>query len=111
MSPFYVEMVSILERTFNFAHTGSSKVLIRSLMDGLWISQGIITDGYPAFHPRLAGVLTLNGYQPALDTIQSIWPRHRLGDPMEASKCAQIYSYGTEQWGVSVDSASISFVV
>lgn len=101
VSPFYVEMVAVLERTLNFMHTGSTKVLMRSLMDGLWLSQGIVVDGFPAFHPRLAGLLSLESPQSPLDVIQSVWPRHSLGEPMEASKCAQIFSYGQRQWEVS----------
>lgn len=106
ISPFYVEIISALERVYNFVHTGNSKVLIRSVMDALWFSQGIKIDGFPAFHPELRALLNIDTDLPHHETpllgLQRIWPAKPDGSPAEASKCGQMHTYGKVHWDVSI---------
>ena len=50
ISPHDVELMSMLERTLNYAHTGSGRVLTRTLMDRSFLSLGIINDGFPVIN-------------------------------------------------------------
>ena len=43
----WVELTAALERPLNYAHTGSTKVLTRALMDPLWLGPSLIHDGLP----------------------------------------------------------------
>ncbi|KAI6038204.1 hypothetical protein EDC04DRAFT_2896712 [Pisolithus marmoratus] len=43
-----VEVMLMLERTLNFAHTGNAAVLSTRLMDRAWLSLRLLSDGFPA---------------------------------------------------------------
>ena len=51
--PVYVELISVAERCLNFAHTGAAKVLNRNLMWHMWVTRGILDNGFPSFWPGL----------------------------------------------------------
>lgn len=100
IDPHIIETVSILERTLNYAHTGSAKVLTRGLMDVSWLSLGVIFDGLPtlsnnfASHPALvSGSLTL---------LTESWPVYiSNGRPLISSRRVQLYNYGEQHYEVS----------
>ena len=50
IAPHDVEFMSMLERTLNYAHTGSGRVLTRTLMDRVFLSLGIVNDGFPVIN-------------------------------------------------------------
>ena len=47
--PVYVELISVAERCLNFAHTGAAKVLNRNLMWHMWVTRGILDNGFPRY--------------------------------------------------------------
>jgi hypothetical protein len=101
VSPFMIELVSSLERSFNFAHTGNSKVLSRSLMDPLWLSLGITNDGHPALDRTLDEITFATMPFTAARLLAGIWPVHpRTFEPFYASKRAQTLTYGDYHWKV-----------
>lgn len=103
VSPYIVEFTSMLERCYNYGHTGSAKVIIRRLMDTFWLSLGIKHDGFPClspiFRPLLLGT-TLSGLEKRLG---SSWPSEvATKEPLFASSKAQIFAYGKTHWIVSI---------
>lgn len=43
----WVELTAALECALNYAHTGSTKILTRALMDPLWLGPSLIHNGLP----------------------------------------------------------------
>ncbi|KAI5993850.1 hypothetical protein EDC04DRAFT_2910694 [Pisolithus marmoratus] len=74
-----VEVMSMLERTLNFAHTGNAAVLSTRLMDRAWLSLGLLSDGFPA----LSDTFIAHG---ALSMGQTLCGRKRL--PKRKRLCA-----------------------
>lgn len=52
-SPFLVEFTGALERALAFATTGSGRVLHKGVMDGTYLSKGILATGFPAVNRYL----------------------------------------------------------
>jgi len=101
VSPFLIELASSLERCFNFAHTGNSKVISKSLMDPLWLSLGITNDGHPALDPTLGEITFTTMPFTAARILAGIWPVHPTTfEPFYASKRAQTLTYGEYHWKV-----------
>ena len=48
--PFRLELLASLERVLCFCHTGNAAVFATSLMNGLGLSKGAISDGFPMLH-------------------------------------------------------------
>lgn len=97
--PVYVELTAVLERTLAFAHTGNMRMLTRSLMDRLWLSKGLVDQGFPA----LSDILHLAGSY-GNDPVITVdkWPRHpRTGIPLVASERAQALTFGVPHFNVS----------
>ncbi|KAI6038227.1 hypothetical protein EDC04DRAFT_2604217 [Pisolithus marmoratus] len=88
-----VEVMSMLERTLNFTHTGNAAVLSTRLMDRAWLSLGLLSDGFPALldtfiaHGALSmGQVTVRRHE---------WPvEAETRRPMMSSKQAQQLTYG-----------------
>ncbi|KAF8119387.1 hypothetical protein EV363DRAFT_1199073, partial [Boletus edulis] len=53
VDPYHIEFMSMLERTLNYAHTGSGKVLCSKLMLPHFLALGILHDGMPCLNKRL----------------------------------------------------------
>ncbi|KAH9845958.1 hypothetical protein C2E23DRAFT_716408, partial [Lenzites betulinus] len=93
-NPVDLEMIAILERLINFAHTGAMKVLATGVMDKLWPSRAVVDHGFPCFSPALF----LGGDTGLLPSVSlNDWPRHLItGYPLVASKRALEITYGSD---------------
>jgi hypothetical protein len=103
VSPYVIELVSALERAYNFGHTGSSKALSRQLMNNLWISLGITNDGFPCLHPGLKDLTdpSLSSLIPMTTALERIWGSHpNTNKPLFASQRAQVLTYDQNHWNV-----------
>ena len=69
-SPIYVEMVAIVERLLNFAHTGNPKVIPSTLMGILTISRALLEHGFPWISKKL--MIYDTNYKPRVE-VQN-WP-------------------------------------
>ncbi|KAF7973291.1 hypothetical protein HWV62_15669 [Athelia sp. TMB] len=98
VSPYLVELASVLERTFAFAHTGNVRVIASKLMNSLLVGYCLIEHGTPLFHK------CLNMGSTATDRVHippELWPCSRATkQPFVGSKRSQIFNYGVEHWEV-----------
>ncbi|KAI0261457.1 hypothetical protein BC834DRAFT_972719 [Gloeopeniophorella convolvens] len=85
---FYdIELLSMLERTLNFCHTGSPKVLTKTSMNHFWLSLGIATTGFPSLNPTVPTDLHKMNYRD--------WPLDsRTRMPLTASSRSISFTYG-----------------
>lgn len=90
-SALNLELTAALERSLNFAHTGNTRVLIKSVMEPLWMSLGILTDGFPALNPDMVH-LESDGTV----IVSSInWPRRSSDNtPISVASRAIEFSFG-----------------
>jgi hypothetical protein len=99
VSPFLTEFMAIIERSYNFAHTGSAKVVVRKLMDQTWLSLGLKHDSFPALSPTFARMLTPDANMSA--HLARIWPLDsKTGEPMTTSGRSHKLNFGLESWEV-----------
>ncbi|KAI6020606.1 hypothetical protein EDC04DRAFT_2939600, partial [Pisolithus marmoratus] len=97
IDPCTIEVTSMLECTLNYAHTGNAAVLCKRLMDRMWLSLGLLNDGFPALsdtfiaHGALGmGMITIH---------HDSWPVEAgTRRPLTSSKRAQQLSYGHAQY-------------
>lgn len=100
VSPYIVELSSVLERALNVAHTGNVRVIATSLMNPMWIGRSLVDHGTPTFDDRLVMGHT------ALDPVHIPdvkWPRNETSRlPLSASKRSQVLNYGPQHWEVRI---------
>ena len=91
----------MLERALNYAHTGSARVLTRSLMDRAWLSLSVVSDGLPCISNSFIQAGSLSS---GLVTIRrEKWPVHPVTRiPLTASQRSQEMTYGKPHYSVSV---------
>jgi hypothetical protein len=95
---YAIEITSVIERTINFAHTGSTRVIATTLMNPLWVGLSLIDHGTPTFRDLLEMGETAADLPYISDRL---WPRHPTTKlPFFASKRAQILTYGAKHWEV-----------
>ena len=101
--PVYVELLSAAERCLNFAHTGAAKVLNRNLMWHMWVTRGILDNGFPAFWP---GLVIAGEARTSPFVELSRWPlaTHPENMPLLASKRSQELTYGLPHFLVRTSS-------
>ncbi|KAI6043194.1 hypothetical protein EDC04DRAFT_2600374 [Pisolithus marmoratus] len=88
-----IEVMSMLEQTLNFAHTGNAAVLSTRLMDRAWLSLGLLSDGFPALSDTFIAHGALSMGQVMVR--QHEWPVEAETQwPMMSSKWAQQLTYG-----------------
>ncbi|TBU21141.1 hypothetical protein BD311DRAFT_679245, partial [Dichomitus squalens] len=93
--PQWIEILAILERSFNFCHTGNAICLSQKLMQQTFTNRALL-DGYM---PLLAGALKLNSADGAIPIAPlDLWPTTEDGQPLVASKTSQVYTYGESHW-------------
>jgi hypothetical protein len=99
-NPYFVELASSLERALAFATTGNAKLLHRGTMEPLFLSTGIISNGFPAIHRDVWRRQGTNSY--------SMHPRHwptkqreGFAEPVLSSLTGLTYYYGKETAYVS----------
>jgi hypothetical protein len=101
LDPCVIEVMSMLERALNYAHTGNAQVLCRRLMNRAWISLGLIHDGLPS----ISDVFISNG---SLITGEAVirnngWPVDlQTRRPLTSSRRSQQLTYGKDHYEVSM---------
>lgn len=99
VSPYHLELTSILERIVNYGHTGNAAVIATTLMNPLWVGMSLPEHGTPTFNTLFEMGETAT--DPAYIT-DTLWPRNALTKaPYTASKRSQILNYGQNHWEVS----------
>lgn len=106
IDPCVIEVLSMLERTLNYAHTGNAAVLCKKLMDRSWLSLGLIKDGFPCLSDAF---LAHGGLLLGELTVHSTgWPidlkTHR---PLTSSKRSQQLTYGDAFYEVCLQICTI----
>jgi hypothetical protein len=101
-SAYVLELTSVLERAAAFTFTGNAKVISKSLMRPLWMSQSLLELGAPTLNPR---VLREGDFLATKEVAirEERWPldKGRLY-PTIASKYSHIFNYGMDHYAVSV---------
>lgn len=101
-SPLVVELVAVAERALNFMHTGNAAVLVRRLMDGLWLSHSLLVDGLPCFDKAKVYV-SASGVDMRLVYAARFWPCMKQTKlPLSASQASVLFKYGEDIKNVSV---------
>ncbi|KIK22156.1 hypothetical protein PISMIDRAFT_11857 [Pisolithus microcarpus 441] len=88
-----IEVMSMLERTLNYGHTGNAAVLTKRLMDRAWLSLGLINDGFPVLADTFIahGALQMGNIM----VRRQSWPVEAdTYRPMTSSKRSQQLTYG-----------------
>ncbi|KAF8441791.1 hypothetical protein L210DRAFT_3645009 [Boletus edulis BED1] len=93
VDPFELETISMLERSLNYAHTGSGRVLTKTLMDRAWLSLSVVNDGLPCLANSFIQAVSLTT---GIVTIRrEKWPVHPVTQiPLTASQRSQEITYG-----------------
>ncbi|THH19387.1 hypothetical protein EUX98_g8784 [Antrodiella citrinella] len=87
---WWIEILAVCERSVNFAHSGNGAVLVRSIMDHMWVSLNMLENGLPMFSSILSFSPT---YVPQLDFRR--WPLvKKTKAPALASERALLLTYG-----------------
>ncbi|KAI0362896.1 hypothetical protein BV20DRAFT_1058536, partial [Pilatotrama ljubarskyi] len=94
--PQYLELIALIERCLNFAHTGAARVLVHGLMSRTWTSLALIEHGYPMFWPGLS-LVGAHRTEPDIELKQ--WPLDAATrTPLIASRRSQELTYGAHHF-------------
>ncbi|KAG2029409.1 hypothetical protein BDR03DRAFT_1018433 [Suillus americanus] len=97
LDPCVIEVMSMLERALNYAHTGNAQVLCRRLMDRAWISLGLIHDGLPCISDAFISNASLVINKVVIR--QDEWPVDRqTRRPLTSSRRSQELTYGKDHY-------------
>jgi hypothetical protein len=104
---YSLELIAVAERLLAFGYTGSSRVLVKDLMEPLWTTLALAAHTTPLLNPNIVG--TTNGSQ--YIRIQfNHWPLRRRDDmPARASATALELTYSPQLAHVS--EISLSFPI
>ncbi|KAF8833578.1 hypothetical protein BDN67DRAFT_985937, partial [Paxillus ammoniavirescens] len=98
IDPSLIEVISMLERTLNFSHTGNAQVMSRHLMDRAWLSLGIINDGLPCLSDAFVVHASLLANSPVILRTHG-WPVSvATRRPLTSSRRGQEMSYGNDHY-------------
>lgn len=99
VDPPVLEMVAMLERALNYAHTGNAKVLTKKLMDRSWLSLSVIKDGMPCISHHF---ISSGSMSTSLITVKSDkWPVDSVVHcPLTASRRTQLLTWGESHYQV-----------
>lgn len=94
--PVKVELISCIERSLNYGHTGNTKVIASALMNRLWVGLSLLRHGLPMFSPACS-------FAPNSVSIDvSRYPLHETTRvPYTASDRSQLIMFGPQQHLVS----------
>ena len=96
-SPYWVEIMAVLERVLNYAHTGNARVLSRALLGPMWPYYSLPDTGFPAF----SRLLTITPDAAQVNVVN--WPRDEdTKVPATASSRSALLTYGKALADVSV---------
>lgn len=100
VSPYIVELSSVLERALNVAHTGNVRVIATSLMNPLLVGRSLLDHGTPTFSQS---VIMGHTAKDSVFITEAEWPCHSSSKlPLTSSKRSQIFNYGINHWEVSL---------
>jgi hypothetical protein len=99
-NPEVLELCAILERTLNYAHTGSVRVIATKIMNPLWVGKALVHDGLPCFSPEV--LFNHDDNFQGMRLLMSAWPDSNGGPIALASRAAQLHSYGHQHLMVSL---------
>jgi hypothetical protein len=98
-TPYFVEIMAILERAMAYMFTGDARVIVKSLMGPLGLKRSLLELGMPA----ITTAITFDDQSTnAVSFKKANWPLTDRKVPAIASGRAQCLSYGEEQFKVSV---------
>jgi len=100
---YTLEVVACAERALNYLHTGNPRVILRTVMNPLWIGEAIIHDGLPCFNPEI--VVVRRGHP--VKVFLTNWPcGGALGMhgalPYSAARSVVEFNYGQMDYHVSI---------
>ncbi|KAG6369061.1 hypothetical protein JVT61DRAFT_1888 [Boletus reticuloceps] len=110
VDPFELEMIAMLERTLNYAHTGSGRVLTRTLMDRAWLSLSLVNDGLPCISNTFIQAGSLSSG--LINIHREKWPVHPVTQiPLTASQRSQELTYGKHHFSRYIASFTIKLAM
>ncbi|KAG2737670.1 hypothetical protein P692DRAFT_20883334, partial [Suillus brevipes Sb2] len=99
LEPCVIEVMSMLERALNYAHTGNARVLCRRLMDRAWMSLGLIHDGLPCISDTFISSASLITASSKVVIRQDGWPvDQQTRRPLTSSRRSQQFTYGKDHY-------------
>lgn len=89
VKPYELELICMLERTLNFSQTGSTKVIVKSLMEECGLGLGLVNDGMPVLWNGVS-----RNSRNEIYLCPSFWPTHsRTNRPLIASARSMELNY------------------
>jgi hypothetical protein len=102
---YHVEFASCLERVIAKGISGDNRPLIRGLMDELWLSRGLVDQGFPMLNPeivRLTPSTRGSKREFSVSILRRSWPLSDVtGYPLMGSAKALAITYGERYQKVS----------
>lgn len=99
LNPLLCNIVSCAERVLAFHVTGNWRVLVRRVMDPLWITLSILKTGYACLHPNYI----INRTAGFVCTDPQSWPMNaKTGNPYSAVEASILFTYGANVNDVSL---------
>ncbi len=98
ISPYFIEVVAMLERSLAMAYTGDARVITKDLMGPFGLKRSLLELGLPSITKLLTFDKNISqdfAHHPAN------WPLNKSNEPAVASRHAQTLTYGEDHWMVS----------
>lgn len=92
IDPYHVEFMAMLERTLNYAHTGSGKVITRKVMTPSFLAQSLVHDGFLCLNKRIVSFPELT--TKSLLLLDNTWWARTDKRPLMASLRVQELTFG-----------------
>jgi hypothetical protein len=107
---YEVEFMAMLERTLNYAHTGSARVISRKVMAPHFLGLSMLHDGLPCLNPRVVSFPDM-AQDSKVTIYTALWartPAKKGRQPLMALKRVQELTYGRAHMQVSSSTQSES---
>lgn len=91
-----LELISSMERAASFGQTGNARVVIKKVMDPLYLSLSIMQGRMPSF----SGIVSLKRAHGTFAVDASKWPTDKHGTPLLASSAAIKFHYNADMCDV-----------
>ena len=98
ISPYVIEVVSVLERTLAMAYTGDARVIVKDLMVPFGLKQSLLDLGLPSITRLLKFDSDITS---SFLRDPGSWPLTACKEPGIASMQAQTLTYGHDHYAVS----------
>jgi hypothetical protein len=99
LAPYYLELGAVIERLIAYGYTGSSRVLIKGIMEPLWVTFSLKATCVPMLRRSMVNVgLGVSAMVVNVDA----WPLLPSGLAAMASMCAQTRTYSSSFADVSI---------